>query len=54
MGWQPTFRAEGRIYANYIQASYPDRKIAVLWQNDQFGRDLVHRIAGRRWALPPA
>jgi len=40
MGWQPTFRAEGRIYANYIQASYPDRKIAVLWQNDQFGRDL--------------
>ena len=23
MGWQPTFRAEGRIYANYIQASYP-------------------------------
>jgi branched-chain amino acid transport system substrate-binding protein len=40
MGWQPPFRAEGRIYANYIQAFYPDRKIAVLWQNDQFGRDL--------------
>jgi branched-chain amino acid transport system substrate-binding protein len=40
MGWQPTFRAEGQIYANYIQAAYPDRKIAVLWQNDQFGRDL--------------
>jgi len=40
MGWQPTFRAEGQIYANYIQAAYSDRKIAVLWQNDQFGRDL--------------
>jgi branched-chain amino acid transport system substrate-binding protein len=40
MGWQPTYRAEGRIYANYIQAFYPERKIAVLWQNDQFGRDL--------------
>ena len=40
MGWQPPFRAEGRIYANYIQASYPEGKIAVLWQNDQFGRDL--------------
>jgi len=40
MGWQPTFRAEGRIYANYIQAAYPGRKIAVLWENDQFGRDL--------------
>ncbi|MCA1457539.1 ABC transporter substrate-binding protein [Bradyrhizobium sp. BRP22] len=44
MGWQPTFRAEGRIYANYIQASYPDGKIAVLWQNDQFGRDLFRGL----------
>ena len=44
MGWQPTFRAEGRIYANYIQAAYPDSKIAVLWQNDQFGRDLFRGL----------
>jgi branched-chain amino acid transport system substrate-binding protein len=44
MGWQPTFRAEGQIYANYIQAAYPDRKIAVLWQNDQFGRDLFRGL----------
>ena len=44
MGWQPAFRAEGRIYANYIQASYPERKIAVLWQNDQFGRDLFRGL----------
>jgi branched-chain amino acid transport system substrate-binding protein len=40
MGWQPAFRAEGRIYANYIDAFYSGQKIAVLWQNDQFGRDL--------------
>ena len=44
MGWQPTFRAEGRIYANYIQAAYPSKKIAVLWQNDQFGRDLFRGL----------
>jgi branched-chain amino acid transport system substrate-binding protein len=44
MGWQPTFRAEGRIYANYIQVAYPERKIAVLWQNDQFGRDLFQGL----------
>jgi branched-chain amino acid transport system substrate-binding protein len=44
MGWQPAFRAEGQIYANYIQASYPERKIAVLWQNDQFGRDLFRGL----------
>lgn len=40
MGWQPSFREEGRIYANYIQASYPGRKIAALWQNDQVGREV--------------
>jgi len=40
MGWQPAFRTEGRIFANYIQAAYANRKIAVLWENDQFGRDL--------------
>jgi branched-chain amino acid transport system substrate-binding protein len=44
MGWQPSFRAEGRIYANYIQAFYPQRKIVALWQNDQFGRDLFMGI----------
>lgn len=44
MGWQPSYRAEGRIYANYIQAFYPERKIAVLWQNDVFGRDLFRGL----------
>ena len=44
MGWQPSFRAEGRIYANYIQAFYPNRKIVMLWQDDQFGRDLYKGI----------
>jgi branched-chain amino acid transport system substrate-binding protein len=40
MGWQPSFREEGRIYANYIQAFYPGKKIVALWQNDNFGRGL--------------
>ena len=44
MGWQPSFRAEGRIYANCIQAFYPQRNIVALWQNDQFGRDLFKGI----------
>src|SRR5262249_42498722 len=44
MGWQPTFRAEGRIFANYIQIAYAGRKIAVLWENDQFGRDLYRGL----------
>ena len=41
MGWQPSFREEGRIYANYIQASYPGRRIAALWENDQVGREVM-------------
>lgn len=44
MGWQPPFRVEGRIYANYIQATYPERRIAVLWQDDQFGKDLFQGL----------
>jgi branched-chain amino acid transport system substrate-binding protein len=40
MGWQPSYREEGRIYANYIQAFYPGKKIVALWQNDNFGREL--------------
>src|SRR5712672_1231377 len=44
MGWQPSFREEGRIYANYIQASYPGRRIVALWQNDQVGRELFRGL----------
>src|SRR3954454_23978981 len=40
IGWQPSFREEGRIYANYIQAFYPGKRIAALWQNDYLGREI--------------
>ncbi len=39
MGWQPTYQAEGKIYAEYIQKNYPNAKVAVLYQNDDFGKD---------------
>src|SRR3954468_2915681 len=41
MGWQPSIREEGRIYANYIQAFYPGKRIVALWQNDYFGREVI-------------
>jgi branched-chain amino acid transport system substrate-binding protein len=41
MGWQPSLREEGRIYANYIQAIYPGKRIVALWQNDYFGREII-------------
>jgi ABC-type branched-subunit amino acid transport system substrate-binding protein len=44
MGWQPSVREEGRIYANYIQAFYPGKRIVALWQNDHFGRELFRGL----------
>ena len=41
MGWQPSYQIEARIYARYILKNIPDAKIAVLYQNDDFGRDYV-------------
>src|SRR6516165_8049851 len=41
MGWQPNFQDEARIYAKYILKEKPDAKIAVLYQNDDFGKDYV-------------
>ena len=39
MGWQPNYQSEGRIYAEYIMKNFPNSKIAVLWQNDDAGKD---------------
>ena len=39
MGWQPTYSAEGRIYAQHILETKPNAKIGVLMQNDDYGKD---------------
>src|SRR6476620_6640096 len=39
MGFQPNYQSEGRIYAKYIRDKFPNGKIAVLWQNDDAGKD---------------
>jgi len=41
MGWQPNYQSESRIYAKYILKEKPDAKIAVLYQNDDYGKDYV-------------
>ncbi|MDB5620931.1 ABC transporter substrate-binding protein [Tardiphaga sp.] len=41
MGWQPAYQSEGRIYAAYLLKEKPDAKIAVMYQNDDFGKDLL-------------
>src|SRR5437667_2226708 len=39
MGFQPNYQSEGHIYAKYILERFPNDKIAVLWQNDDAGKD---------------
>jgi branched-chain amino acid transport system substrate-binding protein len=39
IGWQPSYRTEAQIYAKYIMQEKPDAKIAILYQNDDFGKD---------------
>jgi len=39
MGWQPNYQTEGKIYAAYILKNFPDAKIGILYQNDDYGKD---------------
>jgi branched-chain amino acid transport system substrate-binding protein len=41
MGWQPNYQSESRIYAKYILKNMPNAKIAILFQNDDYGKDYV-------------
>lgn len=48
MGWQPTLRVEANFYARHLLANHPDAKIGVLYQDDDFGKEL---LAGLREGL---
>jgi branched-chain amino acid transport system substrate-binding protein len=53
MGWPPNYQSEGRIYARYILEHKPDAKIAVLYQNDDYGKDYLSGLKeglGERYA----
>jgi branched-chain amino acid transport system substrate-binding protein len=41
MGWQPSYQSESQIYAKYILKNMPNAKIAVLYQNDDYGKDYL-------------
>jgi branched-chain amino acid transport system substrate-binding protein len=41
MGWQPNYQSEARIYAKYILQKMPNAKIAILYQNDDYGKDYL-------------
>ena len=41
MGWQPSYQSEARIYAKFLLKEKPDGKIAIMYQNDDFGKDYL-------------
>ncbi len=44
IGFQPNYQIESRIYAKYILKSKPGAKIAVLYQNDDYGKDYLRGL----------
>jgi branched-chain amino acid transport system substrate-binding protein len=41
IGWQPSYQSEARIYAKFLLKEKPDGKIAIFYQNDDFGKDYL-------------
>jgi branched-chain amino acid transport system substrate-binding protein len=52
-GLQPDYRTEAQIYTKYMLKEKPDAKLAILYQNDDFGKDYltaVRDMLGDRYA----
>ena len=41
IGWQPSYQSEAQIYAKFLMKEMPNAKIAILYQNDDFGKDYL-------------
>jgi branched-chain amino acid transport system substrate-binding protein len=41
-GWQPDYVTESQVYADFLGQEKPNAKVAVLYQNDAFGEDLLN------------
>jgi branched-chain amino acid transport system substrate-binding protein len=41
MGWQPNYQSEAKNYATHLLETMPDAKVAILYQNDDYGKDYL-------------
>ena len=41
LGWQPPYTVDGKILGSYIKANFAGKKIGYLYQDDEFGQDVV-------------
>jgi branched-chain amino acid transport system substrate-binding protein len=44
IGWQPDYIAEGRIYGRWLAGNAPRAKIAVFYQNDDYGKEYLQGL----------
>src|SRR5262245_41479453 len=44
IGYQPNYRAEGTIYGRYVAKKMPKARVGVLYQNDDYGKDLLNGL----------
>jgi len=44
IGWQPDYIAEGRVYGRWIRQNRPNSRIAVFYQNDDYGKDYLNGL----------
>jgi branched-chain amino acid transport system substrate-binding protein len=44
VGWQPDYIAEGRAYGEWIKKNAPTAKIAIFYQNDDYGKDYLRGL----------
>jgi branched-chain amino acid transport system substrate-binding protein len=44
IGWQPDYFAEGTIYGEYAAANWPTKKIGVIYQNDDYGKNYLEGL----------
>jgi len=41
MGWQPNYVTEAGVYSQYLKQNKPNARVAILYQNDAYGKDLL-------------
>jgi branched-chain amino acid transport system substrate-binding protein len=44
IGWQPDYISEGRLYGLHIKANFNGKKIGILYQNDDYGKDYLYGL----------
>ncbi|HSG12758.1 MAG TPA: ABC transporter substrate-binding protein [Gaiellaceae bacterium] len=44
IGWQPDYIAEGRLYGAHMKANFNGKKIGIIYQNDDYGKDYLYGV----------